>query len=60
MGTVQTGIFSSKEEQEKFDSWTKEEIYEAYLAENQARVMLNKEVNKLKRKLAEVRYTVSN
>lgn len=45
-----------EDQQRQFDSWTKEQIYEAYLAENRARINLNKEVNKLRRKIAEIKH----
>lgn len=51
-----TGIFTDKEAQEKFDKWSKEDIYKAYLVENKARISLNKEVINLNRKLAEIRF----
>ena len=56
MEIQQTGMFSNKKAQDKFDKWSKEDIYEAYLVENQARVALNKEVNRLSRKIAEIRH----
>lgn len=46
----------NEEQQRQFDSWTKEQIYEAYLSENRARMNLNKEVNRLRRKIAEVKH----
>ena len=48
--------FLTKEDQEKFDSWTKEQIYEAYLLQVKANKQIIKERNNLRRKLAEVRY----
>jgi len=51
-----TGTFLSEEDQEKYEKWTKMEIYEAYLVETIARKVLNAEVNRLVRKLAEIRY----
>jgi len=49
-------MFLNKEDKEKYEKWTKQDIYEAYLAETEARKALNKEVNKLGRRLAEIRY----
>ena len=51
-----TGMFLTKDDKDKFDKWTKEEIYEAYLAEVVLKHKLNKEVNRLGRKLAEIRF----
>jgi len=51
-----TGMFTTKEDKQKFDNWTKETIYEAYLLEVEARLTLNKEVNRLNRRLAEIRF----
>ncbi len=56
MATQQTGIFTDKKAQAKFDKWSKEDIYEAYLVEAESRAILNKEVNRLNRKIAEIRY----
>jgi len=50
------GMFTTKEDKQKFDNWTKETIYEAYLLEVEARLTLNKEVNRLNRRLAEIRF----
>jgi len=51
-----TGMFMTKEDQEEFDKYTKEQIYEAYLSEVDARKKLNDEVIKLNRLLAEIRF----
>ena len=51
--------FKSKHDEWKFNNWTKEDIYEAYLSEHETRMTLTKELNKLHRKLAEVRHLVS-
>ena len=56
MATQQTGMFTDKKAQEKFDKWSKEDIYEAYLVEAESRAILNKKVNRLNRKIAEIRY----
>jgi len=53
-----TGVSMTKEEQEIFDKWTKEQIYEAYLLEVNHSKQLNNEVNRLRQKLAEVRFSV--
>jgi len=39
-----------------YDNWSKEEIYEAYLAEHRTRLSLNKELNNERRKLKEMKY----
>ena len=41
-----------------YDSWTKEQIYEAYLLEHYARVKLNKRINELEDKLSFIRYNL--
>ena len=55
MEQVENGAFMIKEAQEQFNSWTKEQIYKAYLSEYSARIKLNKEVNRLHAKLADIR-----
>ena len=52
------GLFISSEDQQAFDNYSKEQIYEAYLAEYQARKKLNAELNSVRRKMAEVRHLV--
>jgi hypothetical protein len=49
----------TEEEMKIFNSWTKEQIYEAYLSENITRKKLNKEVNDLKRKIISIRYSIN-
>jgi len=49
--------FISEKDKEVFDTYTKEQIYIAYLEEREARVSLNIEMNRVNRKLAEIRYT---
>ena len=51
-----TGAFLTKEDKDTFDKYTKEQIYEAYLIEFKERERLNKEVNRLGRKLAEIKF----
>ena len=51
-----TGMFMTSQDQEKYDSWTKRDIYEAYLLEVIARVKLEKENKILNRRLAEIRH----
>lgn len=52
-----TGVNSlAKEDKEKFDSWTKEQIYEAYLSEYEARRFLEQSNKRLERKLAKIRF----
>jgi len=48
--------FKTKHDERKYDNWTKDDIYKAYLLEYEARMTLSKEVNKLNRILAEIRY----
>ena len=48
----------NKYEQEEFDSWTKEQVYEAYLSEYYARLKLNEQVNDLRRQLAKIKYDI--
>ena len=63
MEVVMTGQFMnslefiSEKDKEVFDTYTKEQIYIAYLEEREARVSLNIEMNRVNRKLAEIRYT---
>lgn len=49
-------MFLTKEDEERFNSWTKEQIYEAYIAEAEARKLLAEQLNKLQERLAAVRY----
>ncbi len=58
MATQQTGMFSTKEAQDKYDEWSKDDIYEAYLSENRLRVELNKEVNKLRRVIIDIKHAI--
>lgn len=51
--------FKSKNDEWKYNNWKKSDIYEAYLLEYEARMTLSKELNRLNRKLAEVRHLVS-
>ena len=46
-------------EMKRFNSWTKEQVYEAYLSERQARMNITVENNNLKRQLAEIRHMAS-
>ena len=48
----------TEEEKKKYNKWTKIQIYEAYMLEEQLRNNLVKERNELRRKLAEIRYLV--
>jgi len=48
--------FKTKHDEWKYNNWTKDDIYKAYLLEYEARMMLSKELNRLNRKLAEIRY----
>ena len=49
-------MFLTKHDEWQFNNWTKEQIYEAYLTEYNTRMMLSKELNKLNRKLADIRH----
>jgi len=51
MAQQRVGMFTTKKDQEQFDNWTKEEIYEAYLVENRVRIRLNKENIKFNQQL---------
>ena len=46
----------NKYEQEEFDSYTKEQIYEAYVTESCIRKKLNRENNDLRREIAKMKY----
>ena len=46
------------EQQERYSEWSKDDIYEAYLAENKLRTKLNKDVNDLRRKIKEVEWNL--
>ena len=48
------------ENQELYDSWTKEQVYEAYLLEYRARVKLNKDNIRLSRELFEKNETIKS
>ena len=54
------GMFLTKEDEERYNKYTKEDIYKAYLLEVETRKRLNIEVNKLHRQMAELRYDLSN
>jgi len=58
MEAQMSGVSMTKEEREVFDKWTKEQIYEAYMLEVRHSKQLNKEVNRLTQKIAEVRFSV--
>jgi len=51
-------MFKSKEDEARFNSYTKEQVYESYLTEYIARKKLEQEVFRLNRALAEIRYLV--
>ena len=46
----------SESELDEYSKWSKEEVYEAYLAEYHKRVELNIELNQTLRKIAEIKY----
>ncbi len=56
MEQVQSGMFMSEKDQERYDSWDKMQIYQAYLSEREARVSLNIEMNATNRILAEIKF----
>jgi len=56
--SLKVGVLMTKEEQKQYDRWSKMQIYEAYMLEEQLRKDLARERNELRRKLAEVRYLV--
>jgi len=56
--SLKVGVSMTKEEKEIFDKWTKEQIYEAYLLEVEHSKQLNIEVSRLRRQIAEVRFSV--
>ena len=45
-------------DKELYDSWTKQQVYEAYLSEHVSRKQLNKEVNELRRQLKEFEWNL--
>ena len=49
-------MFTTDKDKKLYDSWSKKDIYEAYLLERQARVNITDTANKLRRELAEARY----
>lgn len=52
----ENNLILSLKEKELYDGWNKEDIYQAYLSEHKARVLLNQEVNRLGRRLAEIKF----
>ena len=56
MEQPETLEFLTEKDKDRYDSWSKPQIYEAYLSETHARVELNIEVNRLRRKLAEIKF----
>jgi len=56
--SLKVGVSMTDEEKKRYDKWTKMQIYEAYMLEEQLRHNLVKEINELRRKLAEVRHLV--
>ncbi len=58
MGQRTTGMFLNKEDEARFNSYTKEDIYKSYMTEYITRKKLEQEVIRLNRKLAEIRYVV--
>lgn len=51
-----SGLFMTDAENKKFDSWTKLQIYEAYLGERMAKDRLAEELKRVNRKLAEIKF----
>ena len=56
MGQVETLTFLTKADKIRFEMWTKEQVYEAYLSEVVARKTLEQHNKLLNRQLAEARY----
>lgn len=50
--------FTTKEERDKYESWTKEQIYKAYLLEVGKVEKITVELNRAYRRLAEARYVL--
>lgn len=48
--------FKKEEDKVKYNSWSKEQIYRAYLSERETRVSLNIQINKTNRRLAEIKF----
>lgn len=46
------------QELSRYNNWTKEQVYEAFISENRARVNLSKEVAKLTRELVRLKYDI--
>ena len=55
-----SGMFSDKKSQEKYDKWSKQDIYEAYLIEVEARTMLNETVKRMERQIASLKHDTAN
>ena len=49
-------MFTNEEDQKKFDLWTKEEVYQAYLAEYKARKYQGDRANKAEREVARLKW----
>ena len=49
-------MFKTKEDEERYNSWTKESIYLTYLATETALKQQSAEANRLRGQLAKVRY----
>ena len=52
----QQNMILSIKEKEQLESWSKIQVYEAYLTEHYARVELNIQLNKVNRTLAEIKF----
>lgn len=50
----------NKYEQEEYDSYTKDQVYEAFLSENLARINLQEQLKRAERNLAALRYDKSH
>lgn len=53
-GTLMINL--NKYEQEEYDSYTKDQVYEAFLSENLARINLQEQLKRAERSLAALRY----
>ena len=54
--TTHTLNFINAKDRETFESYTKGQVYEAYLTEREARITMNIQLNKTNRKLAEIKF----
>ena len=48
--------FLSSKDRETYDTWSKDQIYLAYIQEREARIQLNMQLNTTNRILAEIKF----